>query len=124
MEELEQELENLNLILSDLERKQKEKEHIKEKITEELELLNQEIIKIHQCIKEKREIKKAWEEEVRIHYDDSNIFGKWNKDFVSFAALSSSLFHPSIINARIIPVNNDGVPVEQLGESKWTRKND
>lgn len=120
---MEEELENLNLILADLERKKKEKEEIKEELIEEIELMMKEIESIHYCIKEKIEKKKVLEQEVRVNYDDVNIFGNWNFELSSAAALAkSSSFLPSILKGRIIPVNNEGIPVEELGESKWTRK--
>jgi len=128
MEELDLELENLNLILIDLLRKKMEKEHIKEELGEELDLINKEVNYLNQVIKEKEEKRIFFDQEVRVHYDDIEIFGKWdNQDFTicKSIAQTSSFFpnFPSIVKGRLIPVNNDGIPVEQLGENKWTRKN-
>lgn len=125
--ELEKEIENLNMILSDLERKKKEKEHLTDQLSEELKLIINEIDNLNKYIKDKLEEKKAWEkeQEVQIHYDDINIFGKWDYNVATATAISSVApsFAPKIVNARLIPVNNDGEPIEPLGEGKWTKKN-
>lgn len=117
--EIEIEIENLKLILVDLERKRIEKEHIKGELGEELYLLNQEINNLMKYIKEKEEKRKALETEVRFQYDDIEIFGKWDYNIASSS--KASCLAPAIINARLIPVKEDGNPIEQLGESKWTK---
>lgn len=132
MEELKNELENLTMIFKDLERKKKEKIQRKENLMDELENLideienlNKEMENIQPYIIEKQENKKAWEQEIRSYYKEPQYKESAKKrdfDSTTASAISSSFFYPPIAKGRIIPVNNDGVPVEQLGESKWTRK--
>jgi hypothetical protein len=123
MEELDQEIENLKMILVDLEKKRIEKEDVKEDLIEELELLKKEMDAILSIIQEKREKKNAIKQEIENNYEDKSFFGKWDYQVARVSAIETSSYLPKIVNARLIPVNNDGIPIEQLGESKWTRKN-
>jgi hypothetical protein len=108
--------------LFDLERKKTEKELVKEELIKEIELLKKEIQINLYTIQEKREKINAIKQEMENNYEDKSFFGNWDFQSATASALKASTFSPKIVNARLIPVNNDGIPIEQLGDSKWTRK--
>jgi hypothetical protein len=120
-------LEHFYIILQDLERKYMEKIQIRDLIVAEIDEINNEVEHLKLFIQEKeKEEKEREEREKRERYEIE--MAAYNKSadvkvyyMESAMAAAPSVFNPSAIKARIIPVKNDGEPIQELGNGKWAR---
>jgi hypothetical protein len=130
-----EELEYLNQVLEELERKCIEKKNKIEKFNEEIEIIYKEKENLIKIIHEK-EMEIIYEKEMEIIYEKEKqdlqmeelyhnqeiMNEKYFELFKSTSTANEDFDFKSGIKARIISIKKNGEPSEELGNNKWTRK--